>query len=113
MYALDDQYSAIDLIPEATLFELTLTVAKVRSAMRRVLDGVLTYMYYEEKSSPSANVHIWILPVYSQGATSSEIPSLPRLHLKEYLSQFNFARERDAILATNSAMRRALSGGNE
>jgi len=77
------------------LFEkINFWVYEIRKAMKEVLNIEYVNVYYEEKTSKSANVHYWLMPVKTQEKIA---PKLHYLYLKEYLEQFKLTENRKQI----------------
>lgn len=77
------------------LFEkINFWVYEIRKAMKEVLNIEYVNVYYEEKTSKSANVHYWLMPVKTQ---EKIVPKLHYLYLKEYLEQFKLTENRKQI----------------
>lgn len=85
--------------------EINFWVYEIRKAMKEVLNIEYVNVYYEEKTSKSANVHYWIMPVLTQGNIA---PKLHYLYLKDYLEQFNLIENKKQIIEYNEKMRKYI-----
>lgn len=80
-------------------------VYEMRKAMKEILNIEYVNIYYEEKTSKSANVHYWLMPVKTKEKIA---PKLHYLYLKEYLEQFNLVENRKIIEKYNAKMRKYI-----
>src|SRR5260370_35364934 len=94
----------MDAIDEPTTFRAALIMRELRKAMRTELGIAYIHSYYEEKSSPSFNVHWWMLPAADDGAGNPI--RLMRLSLREYLSQYRLSECRATIEEYNGRLAR-------
>ena len=78
-------------------------VYEMRKAMKEALDIEYVNVYYEEKSSESANVHYWLMPVQTK---DMKAPKLHYLYLKDYLEQFTLKENRQKIEEYNKKMKK-------
>ena len=80
-------------------------VYEIRKAMKEVLNIEYVNIYYEEKTSKSANVHYWLMPVSTQEKIA---PKLHYLYLKEYLEQFKLTDNRKQIEEYNAKIKKYI-----
>lgn len=77
-------------------------IYEMRKAMKEVLNIEYVNIYYEEKTSKSANVHYWLMPVKTKDKIA---PKLHYLYLKDYLEQFKLNENKKLIYDYNEKMR--------
>ena len=88
------------------LFEkINFWVYEIRKAMKEVLNIEYVNVYYEEKTSKSANVHYWLMPVKTKEKIA---PKLHYLYLKEYLEQFKLTENRKQIEDYNVKLKKYI-----
>lgn len=88
------------------LFEkINFWIYEMRKAMKEILNIEYVNIYYEEKTSKSANVHYWLMPIKTKEKIA---PKLHYLYLKEYLEQFNLIENRKLIEKYNAKMRKYI-----
>lgn len=85
--------------------EINFWIYEIRKAMKEVLNIDYVNIYYEEKTSNSANVHYWLMPVLVHG---NIVPKLHYLYLKKYLEQFNLIENKKQIIDYNEKMRKYI-----
>lgn len=78
---------------------------EIRKAMNEVLNINFVNIYYEEKTSKSANVHYWLMPVKTKDNLA---PKLHHLYLKDYLEQFKLSENKKKIEEYNKKMKKYL-----
>jgi diadenosine tetraphosphate (Ap4A) HIT family hydrolase len=101
--SLDDHYSAMDRLDEATHLRVALVIRELRSGMRDALGIEYVHLHYEEKPDQSCNVHYWVMPVLDRQTMTTTV--IMRLDIRQYLSGFRFRDERKQICANNEKMR--------
>lgn len=88
------------------LFEkINFWIYQIRKAMKEALNIEYVNVYYEEKTSKSANVHYWLMPVKTR---ENIAPKLHYLYLKDYLEQFKLADNRKQIEDYNEEMKKYI-----
>lgn len=80
-------------------------IYEIRKAMKESLEIDYVNVYYEEKSSGSANVHYWLMPVKTKDKMA---PKLHYLYLKDYLEQFKLCDNRNQIEEYNSKIKKYI-----
>ena len=80
-------------------------IYEVRKAMKDILNIEYVNVYYEEKSSGSANVHYWLMPVDTKDKTA---PKLHYLYLKDYLEQFKLSDNKEKIKEYNTKIKKYI-----
>lgn len=80
-------------------------VYEIRKAMKEILNIEYVNIYYEEKTSDSANVHYWLMPVKTNDKIA---PKLHYLYLKEYLEQFKLIDNKKQIEEYNKKMKKYI-----
>ena len=89
------------------LFEkINFWVYEIRNAMKDVLKIEYVNVYYEEKSSKSANVHYWLMPVITK---ENVAPQLHHLCLRDYLEQFKLSENKKQIENYNKKMKKYIT----
>lgn len=89
-----------------SLFEkLNFWVYEIRKAMKEILNIDYVNLYYEEKTSNSANVHYWLMPVKTKNKIA---PKLHYICLKEYLEQFKLSENRREIEFNNEKLKKYI-----
>lgn len=99
----DKQYKSIDELSNSTLLRSANLLKILRKAMRQVLGIKSVNIYYEEKLTPSNNVHFWVMPKTEKIDTSKK---LYELDLNEYLNGFDFLSNKKIIKEYNDKLRK-------
>lgn len=106
-----DHYHCLDDMPEELVLRLSFIIYTIRKGMRHVLGIDRVHIYYEEKPSPSATVHYWIMPIHNQETVDTSVTMQTRsslvydLKVGEYLGQFCYSQNKETILQYNAKMR--------
>ena len=80
-------------------------IYEMRKAMKKVLNIDFVNIYYEEKTSNSANVHYWLMPVVIK---NNVVPKLHDLYLREYLESFKLSDNKEIIKNYNERLKKYI-----
>lgn len=80
-------------------------IYEMRKAMKKVLNIDYVNIYYEEKTSNSANVHYWLMPVVIK---NNVVPKLHDLYLREYLESFKLSDNKEIIKNYNERLKKYI-----
>ena len=100
--SLRKQYKNITELDYHLFNKINFWIFEMRKAMKELLEIEYVNVYYEEKSTESANVHYWLMPVKTK---NNEAPKLHYLYLKDYLEQFKLSENRNEIEEYNKKIR--------
>lgn len=92
-----------EITPELYL-KINYWVYQIRLAMKELLKIRYANIYYEEKSSNSANVHYWVMPIVDE----IDVPKLHYINLKDYLEKFKLEENREKIKEYNKLMKKYI-----
>ena len=103
IFALNKTYKAFDLLDDKTFIRFCFILKKIKEGMRSELNINYAHLLSNEKSDPFVNVHFWLVPV--NGETS---PDLLDFDVKEYLSSFDPAKEKDRVIEYNTKLKKYI-----
>mgnify|MGYP004436702013 CR=1 FL=1 len=103
--SLRKHYKSITELTYELYEKINFWVYEIRKAMKEALKIEYVNIYYEEKTSESANVHYWLMPVMTK---ENIAPKLHYLFLKDYLEQFKLIENRNQIKEYNEKMRKYI-----
>lgn len=98
-------YKSITEITPKLYLKMNYWVYRIRLAMKELLKINYANVYYEEKSSGSANVHYWVMPIIDE----IDAPKLHYIKLKDYLEKFKLEENREKIIKYNKLMKKYIN----
>lgn len=101
----DTQYKNITELPESLIIRTSHIIKCIRKIMNEKLGIKFVNIYYEEKSTDSANVHYWIMPKYEKLDLKEK---LYEINMQEYLNSFDFRKTKNDIIKYNNIIKTEL-----
>lgn len=102
-------YTNINDLDMQMFMKLSCWTKEIRNAMKNALNLEYVNIYYEEKTSKSANVHYWLMPVET---INGEVPKLHFFPIKTYLENFSLKDNYEKIKKYNNIMRKYIEDKN-